>query len=366
MKNTIFKRLIFSIVILLNVCTVAAQYLEFDYGYAYAYQYTVHTPKGTPYQAFAVLDPLPSDIVTDATAYVHSTYPNAIVISPPTNSYNCHGYSFLVSNGDDPFWVNDPSPNWSDGSYMEVSSPANGDVVIYGSNSHSAVKSSSYPGKYVSKWGYGCLVVHAIGYMPSAYSPSIRKYYRKVPNELSGPSIIGGSETGSYSLSYLPSHRTLVWNYDTNLLTCVSSSGRTIVLRPKTSATSGDATLYARFYDGSGNLKETKRFYIGVGGPHSQNVSVRVVRSSDGVEVYPSGNGLAPNSYYYAYLSGASACSNITWSPDSHLQNLQSSNTMMYFKTDSQGWGTLNIYGTVSRYGINKQIKGITLYGGGS
>lgn len=37
---------------------------------------------------------------------------------------------------------------------------------------------------------------------------------------------------------------------------------------------------------------------------------------------------------------------------------------LICFKTDSQGWGMLEVYGTVSRYGISKRLSGVTLYGG--
>lgn len=180
---------------------------------------------------------------------------------------------------------------------------------------------------------------------------------------ISGPGIIGGSETGTYSVSSIPTGTNLVWSYDTSLFTLVSSTSAGITLKLANPASAVDAVVMAYFYDTAGNLVSASTKYVGVGGPHSSTCSLRVVRSSDGVEVYPSSVGLSPNTYYYAYFTCPSAVT-VTWSPDSHITILESSNSMMYFKTDNQGWSLLNIYGTMSAYGVKKLLLGVTLYGG--
>lgn len=324
----------------------------------------LYTPKGTQYQVVEMGEAFSTYLIYEINSYYNYRYPQATKLGDTTTHYNCRGYAWVMSEGGPTCWgYLNVSPNWTDGSYVTTSSTLADKVeyIVNGEHIHSAIP-SSMSGKYESKWGYGPLMRHALNYTP--YSGSTYIYYKHATPTLSGTNMIGGSETGTYTLSCKPQYQNVIWSYDTSLLTQTATTDRSITLRPRTTTSAGDATLTARIYDASGTLKETVNYYIGVGGPHYRDVSIVVKRSSDGTTVYPSGTGLSPNSYYYAYLSGASACSSITWSPDSHLQNLQSNNDMMYFKTDSQGWGMLEVYGTVSRYGISKRLSGVTLYGG--
>ncbi|MDH6358394.1 M4 family metallopeptidase [Parabacteroides sp. PF5-9] len=178
------------------------------------------------------------------------------------------------------------------------------------------------------------------------------------PLTIVGPSMIGGTTSSSYTINYVPANATLSWSYNTNLLTLVSYSANGIVVKPKTSTTVGDATITAKLtYSGS---TKTVSHYVGVGGPHSMNVQLIVRKSSDGSQVYPSG-GLCPNTYYYATLNpGNTTLTNVNWGASSQLQVSSASNTQLYFRTLSQGWGTLNITATTS-YGVTKTILGVTL-----
>jgi hypothetical protein len=196
---------------------------------------------------------------------------------------------------------------------------------------------------------------HAVGvggvYLPPPPTPN-----------LSGPAMVGGTQTGSYTVSNKPANATLTWSYDTNLLTQVSSSANGIVLKAKTATTIGDATVTAKF-NRSGSSEKTASKYVGVNGPHYMNVQLVVTRSSDGGQAYPSG-GLCPNTYYYASLSAPGATlTNVNWGASTQLVVLSSSNTQLYFRTLSQGWGTLNITASTTNYGVTKSILGVTLIG---
>lgn len=108
---------------------------------------------------------------------------------------------------------------------------------------------------YESKWGEGPRMRHAPTYGPPRYIMTNRKYYAKAPVALSGPSMIGGTGSGSFSVNFLVKNATLTWLYDTNLLTLVSSSATGIVVKPKTSTTTGDATITAQFINSSGSVQ---------------------------------------------------------------------------------------------------------------
>jgi len=179
----------------------------------------------------------------------------------------------------------------------------------------------------------------------------------------SGPLMVGGTTSGSIIVTNKPANATLTWSYNTNLLTQVSSSANSIVLKPKTATTVGDATVTATLSYPGGVQKSANR-YVGVGGPHYMNVQLVVTASSDGSQAYPSG-GLCPNSYYYAYLDAGTTLTNVNWGASSHLNVISASNSQLYFGTNSAGYGMLSITATVPAYGISKNILGVTLMGGG-
>ena len=93
--------------------------------------------------------------------------------------------------------------------------------------------------------------------------------------------------------------------------------------------------------------------------------SLRVVRSSDGVEVYPLYVGLCPNTYYYAYLTGTTYGFTYTWDMN-YATVYSSSYNQAYFQTNSQGWTFLDLYATDTTANITEQLYGVTLYGGDS
>ena len=167
----------------------------------------------------------------------------------------------------------------------------------------------------------------------------------------------------TYQIASIPSGLTLSWSYDTNLFSRVSASGNSIVLTPKTISVTGVGVVAAQLSNSSGVLVGRSSLSVYVNRLPPMSASIRVVRSSDGAEVYPSGSGLSPDSYYYAYISGVGGYS-ITWQPDSHAQILSSSNSMLYFKTDSQGWTILRVNATDQTTGVTQKILDVTLYGG--
>lgn len=337
--------------------------------YANGYVTRYNSPNGTSEQAVVMEEAFSIDVRSEVDYYFTSRKPNAIMLGHSTTTYNCHGYAWSMRERDKKYWIDSGriSINWNDGSFVSTNE-SNAERVVYiknGGYEHSAAKCYTVSGMYESKWGYGPYMRHALGYDPYNDCTSYAYYKHASPSFKTASSMIGGSENKLYKVAYIPADEYVVWSYPSNLLSEVSSTDSTIVIKPKNSTITGDATLLANYYYNSGNFKCSASYYIGVGGPHSRNVSLVVRRSSDGVEVYPSGCGLAPNSYYYAYLSSSASLTNVIWGVDSHLQNLYSDNNSMYFKTDSQGWGMLNIYGTVSSYGQSKKLLGVTLYGGG-
>lgn len=329
-----------------------------------AFAVVLYTPKGS-----SVTATTPSEVYTDQVtrddikAYWLNIYPNATVIGEPSSTYNCHSYAWNMTEGGPTAWLiasPDLHKYWDDGSYIQTTI-AEAEKIYYSNGDHSAIVSPVGAGLYDSKWGAGPLMRHAPSYCPYVSSSGM-KYYKK-NLFISGATIIGGTTTATYTLPYLPYNTNVIWGTPSTVT--ATSNNLSLTLTPTSSSFVGDVDISAYFYDiVSGSLKYRCYYYVGVGGAHQHNVSLRVVRSSDGVEVYPSSVGLCPNTYYYAYISGTAGAT-LTWNP-THATLLDSSNTYMYFKTDSQGWSILNVYGVLSQYGVSKQLAGVTLYGGSS
>lgn len=111
-----------------------------------------------------------------------NTY-NVTKISRGTCKYNCHSYAWYSQATSNPYWINNPSPYMTDGSYKKVlsglgSSSINvnyGDRVFWGTNSvpiHSAIIRSSVTGAPLatrfaySKWGQLGVFGHTVSNSP--------------------------------------------------------------------------------------------------------------------------------------------------------------------------------------------------------
>lgn len=156
---------------------------------AYALSYntgTITTPKGSTIEVLFFTESASerSALDSDARVYITENYPNATIIGDATYTYNCHGYAWSKSEGGYTCWINayksDGNENlskyWTDGSFS-ASSEAYALKIHYPNGDHSAIRTYQYPGKYVSKWGNGSLVVHDAGYGPYV-NMSNRNYYR--------------------------------------------------------------------------------------------------------------------------------------------------------------------------------------------
>lgn len=301
--------------------------------------------------------------VNAVNTYFTSRYPNAVMISSATTSYNCHSYAWNMSEGGPTCWLNANDGlayHWADGSYIETLSDV--EKIYYYDGDHSAVKSKYYPGKYESKWGAAPLMRHDPEYGPAEYNMSRRRFYKK-NLEISGPLIIGGTNSATYSVPFIPYGMSLSLTFTGTGASLLSSSPTSIEIAPATATTTGDITVLANYVDSAGNIRFSYRRDVGINGPHYNQVGLVVRKSSDGTEVYPSGEGLRPNTFYRAYLScGTATLQDVVWSPDSRIEIVSSDNQMMYFRTFDIGFCFLDIYAKIAPYNISKKVISTTLY----
>ncbi len=124
-------------------------------------------------------------------------YPNASRIGDSTMHYNCHSYAWYSASTLNPYWMNDPSNYWKDGSYRQISEPSVNNKVTWWMDStcnHSgivrfrAVGPSRYLGQgfaYLdliqieSKWGRGGLYIHGGLDSPYIVDNNLIKYYTR-------------------------------------------------------------------------------------------------------------------------------------------------------------------------------------------
>lgn len=183
---------------------------------------------------------------------------------------------------------------------------------------------------------------------------------------ISGPKIITGTSSKTFSVSTPLYTDTTIWNYNTYYFNYGASNNTTLMISLKNANTAADATITATFYDSDNNVISQSRFDTGINGPHYNHCSVRVERSSDGAEVYPSHNVyLEPNTYYYAYFSTTTGGSNmnLTWTfYDDEVEILNQYGYTLYFKTGDIDNCFLHIDGKLAGSSITKALLGVSLY----
>ena len=186
---------------------------------------------------------------------------------------------------------------------------------------------------------------------------------------LTGPTIIYGTTSQSYStagyslVDYKP-----IWEYG-SYLTRTDTGGNSTTASFKLNVSNYTGTTYikAKLQNRTtGDIDFIVRKNIDCNGPAYGTSSVRVVRSSDGVEVFPASVGLSPNNWYYAYFSNTEV-SNMTLNWDfNHATVISQSGYTVYFKTDNYGYSLLTVSGKMPGSSTFKEMLGVTLYGGGS
>jgi hypothetical protein len=147
-------------------------------------QVYLYTPNGSRIFAFQHSEWSDSADIAYFTAECALEYPDAEILADASLTYNCHSYAWNMSEGGPICWLEE-SPDlhlyWDDGSYDQTTEDKTEKIFYYNGDygNHSAVKSTTHPGKYESKLGSYPLVRHDPGYGPSIYNMQYRRYYRR-------------------------------------------------------------------------------------------------------------------------------------------------------------------------------------------
>jgi hypothetical protein len=182
---------------------------------------------------------------------------------------------------------------------------------------------------------------------------------------LTGSSIIQGTEIKEYEVDFIPTGTYLDWYYNSSVFDLVGSTSTSIYLRLKNSGATDNTYVTAYFRDNTTNaITYSTSINVGANGPHYADCSIRVVRSSDGLEAYPSSYGLRPNTWYYGYFSTTTGASlSLNWD-FTYSSCSNPTGTPVYFKSGANGYDLVDVYGTLSGSSVLKLLLGVTLYGG--
>ena len=140
---------------------------------------TVTTPKGTKVEVenqSSIVDWSAAE-KSSLNSQCLAAYPTATKVRDATKKYNCHSYAWYSTSASNYYWMSDPSPYTTDGSYQKTSSSSNGNKVywqeeIYGTfyPEHSGILADNLKNNpYIScnsKWGQLGLYNHPLDDCP--------------------------------------------------------------------------------------------------------------------------------------------------------------------------------------------------------
>ncbi|ADL53736.1 hypothetical protein [Clostridium cellulovorans] len=153
----------------------------------------VYTPKGTPVEVLQLGELMTNAEKVEADNWVKSTYPGIGLLRSATSNYNCHSYAWYSQATSNVYWINNPTPYMTDGSYnyMGTASGYSGERVYYSSpgNEHSGIVYNRIAGtigpdaygnvNVLSKWGTYGLVRHSAQNCPYYVGGLALQFYKK-------------------------------------------------------------------------------------------------------------------------------------------------------------------------------------------
>jgi hypothetical protein len=205
---------------------------------------TVYTCKGGAVSALTNSEFSQQDIayynnLTNTTyAYLGMTF-----LDNSSAQYNCHAYAWHLREGNtNKVWINNAYENdpnncfpqtnnihtyWNDGCFIQVCNEADADKVHYYCGDHSAVKSTTHPGYYESKWGAMPLYRHTLLGVPYNQQSS-HNFYASTNVTGDASQLCSGSR--SFSVKSITG-ATYTWTYSSTLLPVGGTSGNQLTVQ---------------------------------------------------------------------------------------------------------------------------------------
>lgn len=138
--------------------------------------YTVQTPNGTVANAWKATNELSEEDKAFLRTSDEEQFPDIEFLAEPSGDYNCHSYAWYQRSSTNEIWLPDIEEYLADPTYIETTTPAVGDIVVYftpaGNTNHSGVIDEILSGTsngicgdvnlymVVSKWAQEALYRH--------------------------------------------------------------------------------------------------------------------------------------------------------------------------------------------------------------
>jgi hypothetical protein len=239
----------------------------------------VYTCKGEFVSASVLSEFTPTEIsyYNNATNATYS-YLGMTFLDNSSNQYNCHAYAWHLREGNsNRVWINnayenDSDPNncypqlynidtyWNDGCFIQVCNEADADKVHYYCGDHSAVKSTTHPGYYESKWGAMPLYRHTLLGVPYN-QPSSHNYYAST--QITGDLYTVCAYSRTFSVKNI-SGATYSWTYSSNVTPVGGTNGYQFTIQRNGSST-GTGWVEVSITTSCSGIAATRRVEFPVG-----------------------------------------------------------------------------------------------------
>ncbi|HEX8356624.1 MAG TPA: hypothetical protein VF610_04400 [Segetibacter sp.] len=199
--------------------------------------------------------------------------------------YNCHSYAWHLREGNsNRVWINNASAPvgncnpethnidryWTDGCFIRVCNEADADKVHYYCGDHSAVKSTTNPGYYESKWGNLPVLRHTRTGVPYAEPANSVNYYAST--KISGSTSNLCTGTATYTVKNI-SGASYTWTFSSTLSVVGATNTNQITVQRNGSAT-GAAWVEVQISTPCSGTSATRRVDFSVSSPALQGYYV--------------------------------------------------------------------------------------------
>lgn len=242
-------------------------------------QTTVTTCKGGTVTAYTFNEFTQAQIqAANAQTQSQYGYLGITIIGDASAQYNCHSYAWHLREGNTwKVWINNASVDqgacfdnihnidtyWTDGCFIQVCNESEADKVHYYCGDHSAVKSTTNPGYYESKWGQLSVVRHTRTGVPYDQPNSVNYYASTKISQVGSYYVcIGGN--GTFAVKSI-SGATYSWTCSSNL--SVTSGGNTNQVNIHSTGVSGLAWVEVVITTPCSSISATRRYEFVLGGP---------------------------------------------------------------------------------------------------
>lgn len=207
------------------------------------------TPNGSKVRCFFDRREFTQSDIIEYNTRTQKLYPNAILKGPSSNTYNCHGYAWNMTEEDGiACWIGEyPGDEYAymtDGSFIEVDEGPAPRKISYRNednriNEHSAVATNT-PGVVISKWSFGPLIEHKTLECPFGDGAELRYYIRATLFRITG-SLPEPGKTSTLRLNYNALNPT--WTVSSNLQ-IISGQGTPQITVKVISTGTGEISVY--------------------------------------------------------------------------------------------------------------------------